>query len=164
MFVWTTHLNNYSLNIRTAQHSDVEHNIIIVQGNVRSFNFRITPKISTIRKLDCTVLVFPYDLCPLVDIPVPIQPLTLRIYRVPIRPLPPRRYPRSHTTWWWLSWHVIPRLSYGGYRKSLRTWEHGPMSSHDYTPPHARRSLLSKSWARVYVHTVPINKKFPFRL
>ncbi len=43
-------------NIRTAQHSDVEHIDIIVQGNFVSFNFRVMLfnemyEISTIRKL-----------------------------------------------------------------------------------------------------------------
>ncbi len=33
IFVWTTHFNIRSLNIRTVQHSDVEHIDIIVQGN-----------------------------------------------------------------------------------------------------------------------------------
>ncbi len=45
-------MNNISYCIRTAQHSDIEHNDIKVQGNFRMmlFNTKYT-KISTIRKL-----------------------------------------------------------------------------------------------------------------
>ncbi len=39
IFVWTTNLNFRSLNIRTTQHSDVEHIDIIVQGKFRMMLF-----------------------------------------------------------------------------------------------------------------------------